>query len=149
MDIVIRKIQEDELPVAIDGAREFITDAKLGEFKEEAFLKHWGDALRYGFGSMWVCFLDSVPACGLAGYISPDPNNGEIVFTEAFFYSVKGKEGYGSRLLKHVENELKNAGVIDRMYMFSRLDYMEDRVATLYHKMGYIAKEIFWEKVLN
>lgn len=149
MDIVIRKIKEDELPVAVDGAREFIHDAGLGKFDQEAFLKYWGDAIKYGFGHVWVCFLDGSPACGLAGYISPDPNNGDFVFTEAFFYSIKGLEGYGSKLLKFVEKELREEDLVDRVYMFSRLDYMEDRVATLYHKLGYIAKEIFWEKVLS
>lgn len=149
MDIVIRKISHDELELAIDGAREFIEDAKLGSFHPDSFVKHWGDAIKYGFGHVWVCFLDGKPSCGLAGYISPDPNNGEFVFTEAFFYAVKGKEGYGSRLLKYVEKELREQAEISRMYMFSRLDYMEDRVATLYHKLGYTAKEIFWEKVLS
>lgn len=149
MDIVIRKLTAEDLSIAVGPAREFIEDAKLGNFDDASFLKYWGDAINLGFGHIWGCFVDGVGVCGLGGYISPDPNNGEFVFTEAFFYAVKGKEGYGSKLLKYVEKELREKTAVERMYMFSRLDYMEDRVATLYHKLGYTAKEIFWEKVLS
>ena len=149
MDIVIKKLSADDLSITVSAAREFIEDANLGSFSEEEFIKNWGNAITLGFGHMWGCFVDGVGVCGLAGYISPDPNNGELVFTEAFFYSVKGREGYGARLLKAVEKELREETTITRMYMFSRLDYMEDRVATLYHKLGYTAKEIFWEKPIS
>ena len=71
------------------------------------------------------------------------------MYKRQFFYSAHGKEGHGHRLLRHAEKEMYDELGIDRIYMFSRLDFMDDRVATLYHKMGYTPKEIFWEKVLE
>lgn len=150
MGILIKEIGPNDVPKILHGAKEFIEDAKItGGFVEESFLRHWSDAIRFNMGKVWVLEVDGEIACGIGGYTSPDPNNGDYVFTEAFFYAMKGKEGHGHKLLKNVEKFLEEELGISRIYMFSRTDYLEDRVATLYHKMGYTPKEIFWEKSLE
>lgn len=82
--------------------------------------------------------------CGMFGYfVYPHFMSGEIVAGEVFWWVEPEYRGEGVKLLKEAERRAKSAGAA-RMQMIAP----DDRLGTLYKRMGYSFVEASYQKTI-
>ncbi len=139
-------LQTNELDQLIPIAKNFFGEADLvGGFVPEHFVATWYGLIEGGAGIIFG-IKEGDKYVGVLGAIKyPDPNDGEIVCSEAFWYVNKESRGHGIGLLKQFESWAKEQGA-KRITMAYLVDSMPDKVKNLYEHMGYRPKEVHYIK---
>ena len=109
-----------------------------GGFNAAVFESTWSALLQVGLGIILVSQeKDESFSSAIGGVIGPDLNNGMLCFSETFFFSGTNNGWNGIKLIKELENTLKEIGV-KLIYMNSlHNDKATDRVGRLYELKGY------------
>lgn len=136
---MIRKIISGELPLCLDIARLFFIEGKLpGNFNAEIFLKNWDYFYQEERGQIYGIFKESELCGGIGGIVFPDPNTGDIIATEMFWY-VKPEYRKGIaplKLLQYYEAWAIEKGA-KRIMMVCLTLLQNNRLTKLYDRYGY------------
>jgi GNAT superfamily N-acetyltransferase len=145
---LIRLLNVEEVELCLDGGRLFFAEGKIpGGFVPEAFVFNWRRLITQGHGAILGQFDAEGIAGALGAVLAPDLNNNDLLATECFMYSLPHKRGNGLRLLLAFEEWARQMGA-KRVAMIHLLSLQPERLASLYHRMGYAPMEVNYVKAL-
>lgn len=118
-----------------------------GGFNLGVFRKTWAGLLSAYNGALWKAMDNGKLIGGMGAIIYPDPNDGALVATEAFWYIAPEHRGSSSglRMLNEFELWAAMRGA-KRLHMAYLLASMPEKVSKLYEKRGYKAREVIYVK---
>src|SRR3989304_1594017 len=137
---MIREITLPELSLCLEMAQSF--------FKEDIFIKTWESIYSFDMGKIHGAFYNDKQLCGcIGGIVYPDPNTGDLLATEMFWYVMPEfrKGTVGLRLLDCFENWAKQKKA-DKIIMVHLSNLQSDRISTLYKRKGYTPIETHYIK---
>lgn len=148
MRTFIDKLMVSDLPqVAALGAL-FYAEGKLpGRFNETYWQRSWTELLQNGAGVIFGLCADDDIIGALGGVLFPDPNTGEPVATEFFWYVRPEARGAGLKLLPEFERWASEAGAV-RVHMVHLLRLTPEKLGRLYQRRGYMPTETLYVKTL-
>jgi hypothetical protein len=125
---------------------EFYNEGQLpGKFVPEVFCKTWRNIYASNFGTLLVLQSGNTIHGALGAIVFPDPNDGEFVATEMFWYVRQEHRGKGMSLYHGFEQWAREVGA-RRMVMVHLKDLMPEVLAKIYVRMGYKATETHYVK---
>jgi GNAT superfamily N-acetyltransferase len=139
---MIREATLKDLPAIDMLARQFSEASRFVEYRQEPFLLTWANILVSGDG---VIFLLDEGAGTLGAMKYPDPNTGELVAVEFFWFVDPAKRGKGIALLKRFEEWAKE-NKCHKVIMAHLIDSMPEKLGRFYSKCGYRAVEVHYIK---
>lgn len=145
---MIRELTSIELPLCLQLAPLFFIEGLLpGEFKNEVFIKTWENLYSINIGKIHGAFNEEQLYGAIGGIIFPDPNTGDLIATEMFWYVMPEfrKGTVGLRLLNYFENWAIKEGA-KRIIMVHLNSLQPDRLSMFYKKRGYSPIEIHYIK---
>ena len=118
-----------------------------GSFSPDVFVRTWSRLMDLGLGHAIVMKSgrDTVGALGFM--IAPDPNDGELIAQEAFWFVRSDARGAGIRLLVKYE-ELARAMGVKRASMAHINGLMDDKLDRLFKRRGYHPTETHYWRTL-
>ena len=144
MEIVKGTIEDIELLYPI--AANFYSSSKfLNGFMPVVFKQSWTTFLSSGLGVLFLLKNDNGIHGMLGGMKYPDPNSGELIATEFFWFVNPEKRGQGLKLLKAFESWAKEQEC-KKIIMVHLADLMPDRIKQIYEKSGYEMLETHYVK---
>jgi hypothetical protein len=117
-----------------------------GSFNRDVFVSTWKKLIEANVGALWVIKDEGKVVGALGGTIYPDPNDGELVAQEAFWY-VDHERRHGVepiRLFLNFEAWAKTIGA-KRLIMVALIN-SDVRIGKLYEARGYKAVETIYLK---
>jgi GNAT superfamily N-acetyltransferase len=144
----IRPLTESDLAeTALKGAA-FYREGKLpGRFVPEVFTQTWRQLLGSGIGTLIGLEIDGRIEGALGGVKSPDPNDGDLVAVEMFWFVDANHRGHGLKLLDAFEEWAHQQGC-KRVGMIHLLQLMPDKLEVLYRRRKYQPVEVHYLKEL-
>ena len=144
----IDKLYVSDLPqVAALGAH-FYAEGKLpGSFNAAYWKQSWTELLNNGSGVIFGLWRGEEFVGALGGVLFPDPNTGEPVATEFFWYVLPSARGAGLQLLTSFEAWAAEAGAT-RVHMVHLLKLAPEKLGRLYQRRGYTPTETLYVKTL-
>ena len=144
--ILVRAKLADLAAVAGPGAA-FYAEGKLpGKFIPDVFVKTWAGLLASGAGAIFCLMAGGVCNGAIGGVLYNDPNDGELVATD-FFWFVKPEHrgGHGLRLLGLFEGWASASGA-KRILMVHLATLQPEVLGKLYERRGYRKTETIYVK---
>jgi GNAT superfamily N-acetyltransferase len=117
----------------------------LNDFNMEVFKKSWSMFLNDGDGVIFVSRKDGEITGTIGGCKYPDPNSGEMLATEFFWFVNPESRGDGLKLLKTFEKWAEEEGC-KKVIMVHLSDSMPEKVKHIYERFGYKAAETHYIK---
>lgn len=146
--IELRPVKREELPQIPAIGVAFFKEASLpGEMRHDVFVRNWEIYFDLNIGVMLGLFDGGKCTGVLGGLILPDPNDGELVASELFWYVLKEHRIGGIRLLKAFEEHAKVRGA-KRITMVHLLQENAEKLGRYYQKNGYSPIECHYIKQL-
>lgn len=134
---IIRLASVRDLPSLKNLGREFVKEGNIPTaFIPEVFEATWGNFFNLGMGVIFLLILDEEIIGALGAVKYPDPNSGEIMAAEHFWFVNKEHRGKGTKLLKAYELWAKDQN-IKKITMVHLTGLMPDKLRKLYVKLGY------------
>ncbi len=116
---------------------EFFKEGQIPtKFVPEVFKKSWTNIIGTNIGVIFVMRSGEVPIGILGGVKFSDPNSGEIMASEFFWFVRKGYRGYGTKLMKKFEEWAKEQGAT-KIIMMHLSSLMPVKIKNYYERMGY------------
>lgn len=146
--MLIRDIEQHEVPLLIAGARQFFIEGKLfGELNETSFVTGWQNFLKSGIGVLLGAF-DGGRLCGaIGGSVFPDFPTGDLVASEFFWYCVPESRGAGLRLFKAFEQRAAERKAV-RIIMVHLANLNDGPMSKLFARYGYeFAEKVYIKKL--
>lgn len=142
----IRLVRLDELDAVAAIGLGFYEEGRLpGSMISSCFVASWSAFLSSGVGVIYGMYEEEV-LCGVVGGLKyPDPNDGDLVVSECFWFVVKEKRGRGIELLDAFERWAKEEGA-KRIIMVHLSGLMPERIKLLYERRGYKEIEVHYVK---
>lgn len=139
-----RALTSSEVGICCEAARKFYEEGKLpGRLVENVFIAGWQERIDTDAGVIFGSFNDNTGEFegGLGAVIYPDPNSGDPLTCEMFWYMKPECRGNGMRLLEAYENWAKSKGA-HRIYMIHLLELHPDVMRKIYERRGYKPVEV-------
>lgn len=134
--LVVRGSVSDLARVAPLCAR-FYAEAKLpGRFVPEVWTRSWQNLLCGGNATLFLLERAGEIIGAIGGVIFPDPNDGDLVASEMFWFVTPEARGCGLRLFTWFEAWAVNRGA-KRIAMVHLETPGAERLAKLYERRGY------------
>lgn len=146
--MVIRDMTRDEVPVMLEGARQFFAEGKLhGEFNPESFITGWRQFLDVNIGILIGAF-EGEKFCGaIGGSVFPDFPTGDLVASEFFWYCLPETRGAGLRLFKAFERKAKERNA-KRIIMVHLANLNSGEMGRLFERFGYaLCEHVYIKKI--
>lgn len=146
--IEIRKVEQAEFAELTRLGAKFYAESGLpGKFVPEVFIANWTKYYEIGWGNIVGLFEGKVPigAIGMMSY--PDPNDGEPVAMEMFWFVQPESRGAGLKLLDEFERWAANRGA-KRITMVHLTQLAPEVLRKLYLRKGYREIEVHFVKSL-
>lgn len=145
----IRLCTVDDLEKVYEIGRDFFVEGKLpGRLVKEVFINTWKGFMSTGVGGILALERDK-SIIGVLGFlIYDDPNDGERITSETFWYVSPESRGHGLLLLNKFEQLAKQLGA-KRIMMAHMLDLMPQEISHLYVRKGYKPLETNYIKELQ
>jgi GNAT superfamily N-acetyltransferase len=118
-----------------------------GKFIPEVFVKTWGNLIRMNLGVLFGLEKDGRLVGGLGAILFPDPNDGELVANELFWFVSKEHRGQGLKLLEVFEGWAADFNV-KRVSMVHLENLSPKALNRLYRSRGYRVVETHYFKEL-
>ena len=142
----VRPILPDEIPGLFDMADMFFSESSfLVGFDRDVFVRSWTGFLDGGNGIIFVVEVAGIFVGALGALKFQDPNNGNLIASELFWYVRPEHRGKGLDLLAAFENWADDAGCQQKTMVYLT-DSMPDQVKRIYERKGYRAMEIHYTK---
>lgn len=137
MSVIVQATPEMLPKLAAMGA-EFYAEGRLpGRFKPDVFERTWNKLLAAQIGSIFVLHHEQQPVGAIGGAVFPDPNDGDPVATEFFWFVTKEHRGTGGvRLLDTFERWAKGMGA-RRLLMVHLQNLNPDGLRQFYERRGF------------
>lgn len=140
----IRPLRIDDLPAAAALGRFFYEEGALpGVLVPEVFIATWTHMLSSGNGVIFGKFAGDELVGFLGGVIYNDPNDGELVASEFFWFIRKEYRGGGIALLDAFEEWAKGMGA-KRIVMVHLTNLMPESLGAFYRRRGYSPIEVHY-----
>lgn len=134
----IRYVQSSELPLLFSMAENFWAEGKLpGQFKPEVFIRTWTTLMENNIGRILGYFKEDRIAGALGFILSPDPNDGEMVATEMFWFVLPSDRGGTGLKLLHFYERLAKAAGAKRTIMAHLQGLNDEKLKHLFARRGY------------
>lgn len=144
--MTVRKLEFEELPKLVALGTEFYAESNLpGKFVPEKFLESWKTYYGLGWGAVFGLVDGDRFTGALGGMTYPDPNDGETVATELFWFVNKESRGQGLKLFNEFERWAEVQGA-KRISMIHLTNLAPDALRKLYLKRGYREVEVHFIK---
>lgn len=145
----IRQATVDDLPRMLTGARKFFAEAKLpGTFRADIWLNAWESYMRLGMAVILIAEAGDTILGGIGGLFYNNPNTGDKVLTEAFWFVDPEHRGQGIKLLKSLENwAIQNQ--VAQMGICHFVHLNAEALNNLYLRLGFEPVEVFYRKCLT
>jgi GNAT superfamily N-acetyltransferase len=150
----IRRLRASDLPLCEEMGKSFVEEGKVaGGFRIGEFRLIWEAVLQSGYGAIFGAFNGDGKMVGALGAMAaPDPNNGDLVTHEAFWF-VSAEERrklnrVGLRLLKAYNAWCQEIGA-KRQRMSTLLRLKPKKLDKLYRRLGYHPVEVQYEKAVE
>jgi GNAT superfamily N-acetyltransferase len=140
--------ETDETLDQMGGA--FFREGKLpGGFDPVIFRRTWDTLIKAGVGVLFKIAVGDKMVGGLGGTIYGDPNDGQLVAQEMFWFVDADHRGGMApiRLLKNFEDWARSRGA-SRVHMAHLLELQPDKIRDFYERRGYKAVEVVYSKDL-
>lgn len=147
---MIRLLSINELPLLLEGGREFFAEGKIpGGFDEYHFVCSVGSFMRDG-----VCYVagsfspDGRIQGALAWMLHPGIFSPALCATELFWFvrdEFRGRISVGMGLLAFFENEARRRGA-KRLAMIHMMNLQPEKLSKLYERRGYTLIEKHYER---
>lgn len=153
---MIRQLHADEI-VGLRGlGRAFFAEGRLpGAFRYPVFADSWRRLLGSGLGAIFAYWPEGdqygeEPAGALGAAVYPDPNDGELVATEFFWFVMPDRRGGPAalRLLRAYETWAQSVGA-RRLIMVHLAALRADDLKRVYERMGYREVETHYIKEVS
>lgn len=118
-----------------------------GKFDLKEFTNTWTTFIKHGIGDIFCLVRDGYVIGIIGGVLYRDPNDGEFVATEFFWYVHPSHRGSGIRLVKVFEEWARAKGA-KRSTMMHLFNKQFDQLNKLYTRLGYTATEVHYTKEL-
>lgn len=146
--MLIHDIACDEVPMLLDGAREFFGEGKLmGELNPVSFVAGWQRLLLSGSGMLLGAYRERQLIGAIGGVILPDFPTGDVVAQEFFWFMIGDQRGSGVRLLRAFEMRAAMRGA-KRIMMMHLTALNSAAMGKLYARLGYTHLENIYAKKL-
>jgi hypothetical protein len=131
------------------GASFFREKGLPGSFNRETFIKTWKRLLEANFGALWVVKEGDKIVGAMGGTLYPDPNDGELVAQEMFWYIAEDHRNSidAIRLFMHFEAWAK-AMEAKRILMVALLN-SPLKIDSFYKARGYTPVETHYVKIFT
>lgn len=148
MTTFIDRLIVSDLPQVAALGASFYEEGKLpGRFDAAYWQRSWTELLQNGVGVIFGLWHDEMIVGALGGVLFPDPNTGEPVATEFFWYVRPEARGAGLKLLPEFERWAVEAGAA-RVHMVHLLKLAPEKLGRLYQRRGYTPTETLYVKTL-
>jgi len=146
---MIRPLEINELPLAYRLGLKFYKEGVLpGKLKEDVFITTWTKFISMEVGIVFGLFDQRNLIGMISGIVFPDPNDGELVATEMFWYVDKEYRGKGGIKLFLKFKEWSELVKAKRLIMVHLVGLMSDKLERFYKKQGFRSTEIHYIKEL-
>lgn len=144
---MIRCLTSEEVPLLIEGGREFFEEGKIpGGLRADHFIASWQSFIESKDGRILGLFSDGGELLGMLGFIvHPDMNNGDRIAVECFWFVRKPHRGQGLQLFEEFERQAKDMGAV-RLAMIHLERLQPEKLSNLYERMGYTLIERHYVK---
>ncbi len=144
---MLKTFEKSELMKISRIAEEFYSSSMhLSGFNIDIFIRTWSDFFDLGVGVIFGLFNEKGDVYGaLGGVRYRDPNSGDLIASEFFWYVLKENRGEGLRLLDAFEHWAKRHGCkyINMVYLS---DLLPEMIKGIYIKRGYREIEVVYRK---
>lgn len=119
-----------------------------GSFNRKVFVETWKRLLNSNVAALWVTVHEGKITGSLGGLLFPDPNDGELVAQEMFWYvSEQSRKSLdGVRLMLNFESWAKVMGA--KRIIMAALVNSDFKIGELYLAKGYKPVETHYIKIL-
>ena len=142
---MIRAISTTELEQLFPLCDGFSASSSFVSYKKQIFLRTWYHLIETGLGLILVSVKNARFTGMIGGMRAPDPNTGELVATEFFWFVDPNHRGEGIQLLDEFEAWAKDEGC-KKIIMVYLLDSTPDKVRRVYERRGYKPVEVHYIK---
>lgn len=145
----VRPLTVEEIPSLADMGAQFYAEGNLpGRFVPEVFVATWNTLYSLGVAEILGLFRDDGELLGvLGGIVSPDPNDGDLVAMEMFWFVRKEARGRGLLLIDAYEKWARARGA--KRAMMGLLKALAPEVLQkTYLRRGYSERETQFQKDL-
>lgn len=144
--IAIAKALISDLGKISELGDEFFEEGKIPtQFIPDTFKKTWSGLIKSDMGVIFVMHSNGIPVGILGGVKYPDPNSGELMASEFFWFVRKGHRGHGTKLLKKFEYWAKEQGA-KKIIMMHLSSLMPEKIKKYYERIGYSEIETHYLK---
>ncbi len=145
---MIRNLTIKDLDTVAHLADQFYASSQfLERFNLDIFKRTWASFFNSGTGIIFGLVDEQTGEIygGIGGCKYADPNNGEMIAAEFFWYVDKDRRGEGIALLNRFESWAKEQGcrIVQMVHL---CDLMPEVVKRIYDMRGYRAVEIAYRK---
>jgi|694.fasta_scaffold144024_2 GNAT superfamily N-acetyltransferase len=141
-------VPPERLPELALLGQQFQQEGALpGKFIPDVFVKTWTNLLHMDVGVLFGLEKDNRLVGGLGAIRFPDPNDGELVANELFWFVSKEHRGHGLKLLDVFESWAADFG-IKRVSMVHLENLSPKALNRLYRSRGYRVVETHYFKEL-
>ena len=145
-DLIIRLAIVRDVGNLGDMAYQFYEEGKVpGRLVPEVFERTWRSLIEANIGVIFLLESSRNIVGGLGAIKCPDPNNGEMIASELFWFVEKEYRGSGLKLLKAFEAWAQEQG-IKKILMVHLSELMPGKLKKLYERMGYKELETHYIK---
>lgn len=142
----IRPVNDADLwKVAELGKGFWATGALPGKLDPEHFRQVWSSLIAQEIGQIFGMWNGEDLEGVLGVTVHPDPNDGELVANEQFWWVEPEARGNGVRLLQAFEAWAHERGCT-RLMMVHLIDLTPEKLEKLYTRMGYRKVEVHYMK---
>lgn len=143
----VERLTETELPELARLGKLFYREGALpGKFVPEQFIATWRKFFELGFGVVFGLRIEGELMGALGAAVLPDPNDGELVGSEMFWWVAPEARGHGMGLLNAYETWAVNEMGAKRIGMVHLLSLAPEKMGKLYERRGYKATEVHYVK---
>lgn len=144
---MIEELKITEIDSLTEIANNFFASSDfLNDFDMKVFKKNWSFFIENDVGVIFISKdKDNKPTGAIGGCMYPDPNNGELLATEFFWFVNPECRGSGIKLLKVFEKWAKEKGC-KKVIMVHLSDSMPEKVSNIYIRFGYRKAETHYIK---
>lgn len=147
---MIRPATKNDLAIVADMGREFYSEGRIpGTIVPDVFIANWQKYIEAGFGRIFLAEEEGEVVGFLGGLLYPDPNDGDLVGSEMFWFVQSEHRGScGMRLLSAFEKWAISTGA-KRLVMGHLSTLAPEKLKKLYERLGYVPLETHYVKEIN
>lgn len=140
--MIVRQLEPDEIEKILPLCDEFSNSSGFVAYKKDVFVNSWTQFILSGLGVIFI-----LPEYkGMLGALKfNDPNTGELIATELFWFVDASARGRGIKLLNAFEKWAKKEGC-KKTIMVHLSDSIPEEVKKIYIRKGYIELETHYMK---